>query len=213
MGKDSNDGKIGVKRFREESKTALGAPTSPPVTPNCINNTSVTVRNIEGRQGDTRLTKWKTLLCKALMQGRKEEDEGRVADMALRIVKAIPGGRSESADTFRMLLVHLGDAKNRELRESIIEEKFSVEVLVRMKERDLLNPEERERQEAAFLARSRDTDLTEIRKATSTTSTLFPCPSCKAKNCTWTQKQTRSADEPMTIFCICNICEHKWRRY
>nr|CCC95094.1 putative transcription elongation factor [Trypanosoma congolense IL3000] len=207
MSETSDVKKLALKRPRSEDPTeeqspALhkeGAPTSSKL--------------IQGRQGDARLIKWKTMLCRVLTQGRKVEDEERVSGVAQRVVEAIPGGRSESADTFRVLLVHMGDAKNEKLRESIIEGVLSVETLVRMKESELLNPEERMKQEAAFLERCKDTDLSEIRKATSTTSTLFPCPSCKARNCSWSQKQTRSADEPMTVFCICNVCDHKWRRY
>ncbi|KEG14350.1 putative transcription elongation factor [Trypanosoma grayi] len=178
-------------------------------TPSTPTTTPVTV----GAQGGERISKWSSLLCAALMQGREQAEETRVSALAVRIASAIPGDRGTSADGFRVLLVNLKDTKNTILRRDIIDGRLPVEVLVHMTERDLLNPEARRRQEEEFLARSKDTDLTEIRKATATKSTLFQCPSCKARNCTWTQKQTRSADEPMTVFCFCNVCDHKWRRY
>ena len=37
-------------------------------------------------------------------------------------------------------------------------------------------------------------------------SNLFRCPNCKAKECTYRQVQTRSLDEPATIFCTCKHC-------
>ncbi|KAI5171959.1 DNA-directed RNA polymerase III subunit RPC11 [Nematocida sp. LUAm3] len=38
-----------------------------------------------------------------------------------------------------------------------------------------------------------------------------PCPSCFAGKAYYYQMQTRSADEPMTIFNICVTCKHSWR--
>jgi len=34
----------------------------------------------------------------------------------------------------------------------------------------------------------------------------FQCGKCKKRRCTYTQKQTRSADEPMTTFVLCLEC-------
>ncbi|GIQ80387.1 hypothetical protein KIPB_001180 [Kipferlia bialata] len=42
-------------------------------------------------------------------------------------------------------------------------------------------------------------------------SDQFPCSKCKAKQTTYYQLQTRSADEPMTTFCTCIPCGHSWR--
>ncbi|RNF12469.1 transcription elongation factor [Trypanosoma rangeli] len=196
-------------------KSAMGSPIGSVghSTQNTTPGTPTGQPLIRGVQGCSRTAKWSSLIGGALMQGRAKDEESIINAVALRIAAAIPGDRSAAADGFRVLLVNLRDAKNIKLREDIIEGRLPVEVLVRMSERDLLNPEAKRNQEAEFLERSKDTDLTEIRRAITTKSTLFPCPSCKARDCSWTQKQTRSADEPMTVFCVCNVCEHKWRRY
>lgn len=39
---------------------------------------------------------------------------------------------------------------------------------------------------------------------------IFSCPKCKSKDVDTEQKQTRSADEPMTIFCACTRCQTRW---
>lgn len=39
---------------------------------------------------------------------------------------------------------------------------------------------------------------------------LFTCAKCKSKDIDTEQKQTRSADEPMTLFCACNRCGTRW---
>jgi len=41
---------------------------------------------------------------------------------------------------------------------------------------------------------------------------LFSCPKCKSFDVDTDQKQTRSADEPMTIFCNCNACGKRFIR-
>lgn len=40
---------------------------------------------------------------------------------------------------------------------------------------------------------------------------LFTCSRCKSKKTTYTQAQTRSADEPMTSFIYCSNCGKRWK--
>ena len=40
---------------------------------------------------------------------------------------------------------------------------------------------------------------------------IFTCGKCKSKKTTYTQAQTRSADEPMTTFVTCLNCDHRWK--
>ena len=37
------------------------------------------------------------------------------------------------------------------------------------------------------------------------------CPDCGHRRAYYTQVQTRSADEPMTIFYRCTACKHHWK--
>ena len=48
---------------------------------------------------------------------------------------------------------------------------------------------------------------TNIEAATDT----FTCRKCRSKKCTYTQVQTRSADEPMTTFVSCIDCGNRWK--
>ena len=41
-------------------------------------------------------------------------------------------------------------------------------------------------------------------------ATLY-CKKCGSAEVNWEQKQTRGADEAMTIFCTCATCHHRWR--
>lgn len=40
---------------------------------------------------------------------------------------------------------------------------------------------------------------------------LFTCKKCKSKKCTYYELQTRSADEPATIFITCLDCGKNWK--
>lgn len=47
--------------------------------------------------------------------------------------------------------------------------------------------------------------------ARSSEHAVLKCRKCKSVDITWTQKQTRGADEAMTIFCVCNTCKNRWK--
>jgi transcription elongation factor S-II len=40
---------------------------------------------------------------------------------------------------------------------------------------------------------------------------MFTCRKCKSKRCTYYELQTRSADEPATIFVTCLDCGKNWK--
>jgi len=47
---------------------------------------------------------------------------------------------------------------------------------------------------------------------TSMATDMFRCPRCGKRQCTYYEQQTRSADEPMTIFVRCLNCSKQWRQ-
>jgi DNA-directed RNA polymerase subunit M/transcription elongation factor TFIIS len=51
-------------------------------------------------------------------------------------------------------------------------------------------------------------ELEDYKKKNQATSSSYKCPKCKEKKVTVTQKQTRSADEPSTLFIECKSCGH-----
>lgn len=51
-----------------------------------------------------------------------------------------------------------------------------------------------------------------LNERTEESSGLFQCPKCKSFQVDTEQKQTRSADEPMTIFCHCVACATRFVR-
>ena len=41
---------------------------------------------------------------------------------------------------------------------------------------------------------------------------VFKCHKCKKRECSYYEVQTRSADEPMTVFVTCLNCKNRWRQ-
>ena len=54
-------------------------------------------------------------------------------------------------------------------------------------------------------------DSAQLAHVEGTKTDLLQCGKCKMKNCTYNQIQTRSADEPMTTFVLCNECGNRWK--
>jgi len=55
----------------------------------------------------------------------------------------------------------------------------------------------------------RDKNKFEVNMAAATDT--FTCRKCKGKKCTYISMQTRSADEPSTIFVTCLDCGNRWK--
>jgi len=51
-------------------------------------------------------------------------------------------------------------------------------------------------------------ELEEFKKSNQATSSVYKCPKCKERKSEITQKQTRSADEPATLYIECKSCGH-----
>jgi hypothetical protein len=43
------------------------------------------------------------------------------------------------------------------------------------------------------------------------TTDVYECKRCRQNKCVYTEAQTRSADEPMTKFITCVVCNNKWK--
>lgn len=54
-------------------------------------------------------------------------------------------------------------------------------------------------------------DASKCVKKVGASTAMFTCSRCQSKNCTYYEMQTRSADEPATIFITCLNCDKHWR--
>jgi transcription elongation factor S-II len=95
--------------------------------------------------------------------------------------------------------------ENKNLYERYRRGECSIEEIISLTETELFPERNRELAEKMFLREQR---LLEGNKAAATDQ--FRCPRCSKRQCTFYEMQTRSADEPMTIFIQCVNCGKRW---
>lgn len=114
--------------------------------------------------------------------------------------------------------VHFNMGKNKGLANEILSGSLRPDKLVTMSAADMLSPELKEKREAEMKAAFdaarcdwEDANRAAINKKCGRGDGGLKCGKCKSMNTTYYQQQTRSADEPMTNFCRCIDCGHRWR--
>lgn len=108
----------------------------------------------------------------------------------------------------RSRVANLKDAKNPTLRTNFISGAISAQQLAKMTPEEMASDEMKKLREKFVKEAINDAQLATVQ---GTKTDLLKCGKCKKRNCTYNQIQTRSADEPMTTFVLCNACGHRWK--
>ncbi|KAJ2765425.1 transcription elongation factor TFIIS [Coemansia nantahalensis] len=108
----------------------------------------------------------------------------------------------------RSLCHNLRDKKNPELCQNVVEGAISVERFCSMTSEEMASKElrdtiEKMKEENLFKAKGAERE--------EAVTDQFKCGRCKKRKCTYYQLQTRSADEPMTTFVTCTVCNNRWK--
>lgn len=141
-------------------------------------------------------------------------DETKVKEASMAVAEALMGlTETVRVERTKSLLHHLSDPKNKNLRIAVREGNISGAELVSLDPKKLMNPEKQQEVQTKIEWSEKDRDLTELANAKKISSTMYECPKCKKRDCTFYEKQTRSADEPMTQFINCNVCKYNWKIY
>ena len=131
------------------------------------------------------------------------------------------GEKSAYMDKARSLTFNL--KKNPNLRQQVLLGQVSSDELVKMSPDQLAPPEKAKARDKMVedLRNSRRLDWEQANekkineqcgiKGDLLKASLFTCGRCKSHKTTSTQKQTRSADEPMTVFVLCLNCGNRWK--
>lgn len=108
----------------------------------------------------------------------------------------------------RSRVANLKDSKNPTLRTNFIAGAISASKLAKMTPEEMASDEMKKLREKFVKEAINDAQLATVQ---GTKTDLLKCGKCKKRNCTYNQIQTRSADEPMTTFVLCNACGHRWK--
>merc|ERR1719510_2458020 len=108
----------------------------------------------------------------------------------------------------RSRVFNLKDRKNPSLRENVLCGVIPPDQLAVMTSEEMASDDVK-RQREAFVKEG--IDAAQLAKVEGTKSSDLKCGKCGKRNCTYNQLQTRSADEPMTTFVMCNECGNRWK--
>ncbi|XP_018353485.1 PREDICTED: transcription elongation factor S-II-like isoform X1 [Trachymyrmex septentrionalis] len=108
----------------------------------------------------------------------------------------------------RSRVANLRDVKNPNLRTNFLVGAITPARLAVMTAEEMASDEIKQLREQFKKEAINDAQLATVQ---GTKTDLLKCGKCKKRNCTYNQVQTRSADEPMTTFVLCNECGNRWK--
>lgn len=108
----------------------------------------------------------------------------------------------------RSRVSNLKDPKNPSLRANFICGAITAQRLAKMTPEEMASDEMKTLRDRFVKEAINDAQLATNQ---GTKTDLLKCGKCKKRNCTYNQLQTRSSDEPMTTFVLCNECGNRWK--
>ncbi|XP_055382026.1 transcription elongation factor S-II [Condylostylus longicornis] len=108
----------------------------------------------------------------------------------------------------RSRVANLKDAKNPQLRMNYLCGAITAAKLAKMTPEEMASDEMKKLREKFVKEAINDAQLATVQ---GTKTDLLKCGKCKKRDCTYNQLQTRSSDEPMTTFVMCNNCGNRWK--
>ncbi|XP_062278337.1 transcription elongation factor A protein 3 isoform X2 [Scomber scombrus] len=108
----------------------------------------------------------------------------------------------------RSRISNLKDPKNPGLRRNVLAGSIDLIRIATMSAEEMASDELKQLRNVLTQEAIREHQMA---KTGGTSTDLLQCGKCKKRNCTYNQVQTRSADEPMTTFVLCNECGNRWK--
>lgn len=108
----------------------------------------------------------------------------------------------------RSRVANLKDPKNPSLRNNFLSGALPPARLAKMTPEEMASDDMKNLREKFIKEAINDAQLATVQ---GTKTEMLKCGKCKKKNCTYNQLQTRSSDEPMTTFVLCNECGNRWK--
>ncbi|XP_034474584.1 transcription elongation factor S-II [Drosophila innubila] len=165
-----------------------------------------------GGMTDAVRLKCREMLTNALKIGEVPEGCAEPEEMAAELEDAIymefKNTDMKYKNRIRSRVANLKDLKNPGLRGNFMCGAVSAKQLAKMTPEEMASDEMKKLREKFVKEAINDAQLATVQ---GTKTDLLKCGKCKKRNCTYNQLQTRSADEPMTTFVMCNECGNRWK--
>ncbi|XP_015265731.1 PREDICTED: transcription elongation factor A protein 3 isoform X2 [Gekko japonicus] len=198
---------------KEDSKPMPNGPKAPtsPISPTFAS--SATIFPPYYLTGDSVRDKCIEMVSGALKMDDDYKEFGvncdkMAAEIEDHIYQELKGTDMKYRNRVRSRISNLKDPKNPSLRRNVLSGAIPPSLIAKMTAEEMASDELKELRSAMTQEAIREHQMA---KTGGTTTDLFQCGKCKKKNCTYNQVQTRSADEPMTTFVLCNECGNRWK--
>ena len=120
-----------------------------------------------------------------------------------------PETKEQYRTKIRSLYQNLKNKSNPSLRVRVLNGDVTPDQFVTMSHEELRSAEQREK-DARIQKENMDKAM--VAQAERSISASLQCGKCGQRKVTYTEAQTRSADEPMTLFCTCMNCGKSWKQ-
>nr|XP_057940787.1 transcription elongation factor A protein 3 isoform X3 [Doryrhamphus excisus] len=217
--KDSLDSKMAKKQLVEAKKERKGK-SEPPKTPTTPTSPMSPAFTSAGgplpphlTTGDSIRDKCIEMLAAALRTDNDFKDFGTncdsmAAEIEDHIYQEMKATDMKYKNRVRSRISNLKDPKNPGLRRNVLAGSIDLIRIATMTSEEMASDELKQLRNVLTQEAIREHQMA---KTGGTTTDLLQCGKCKKKNCTYNQVQTRSADEPMTTFVLCNECGNRWK--
>ncbi|KAI8691463.1 hypothetical protein LRP88_08744 [Fusarium phalaenopsidis] len=118
------------------------------------------------------------------------------------------GETPEYKKKIRSLFTNLKNKSNKDLGRRVMNGDISADRFVVMTDDELKSEDQRKKE---IELEKENMKKAQVPMAEKSISEDLECGRCKKKKVSYTQAQTRAADEPMTTFCECMACGHRWK--
>ncbi|XP_069051561.1 transcription elongation factor A protein 3 isoform X6 [Lepisosteus oculatus] len=207
---ESRDERVNSSKGKPEPPKTPTSPTSPlspsfsplggPFPPHLLTGDSIRDKCIE-------------MLSAALRTDDNYKEYGTncdsmAAEIEDHIYQEIKATDMKYKNRVRSRISNLKDPKNPELRRNVLRGAIELSRIASMTAEEMASDELKQLRNVLTQEAIREHQMA---KTGGTATDLFQCAKCRKKNCTYNQVQTRSADEPMTTFVLCNECGNRWK--
>uniref|UniRef100_A0A3Q3AN62 Transcription elongation factor n=1 Tax=Kryptolebias marmoratus TaxID=37003 RepID=A0A3Q3AN62_KRYMA len=203
-------GPHGTKKLTGERKSRTEAPRTPttptsPMSPSFSSAGGPLPPHLA--TGDSVRDKCIEMVAAALRTDNDFKDFGVNCDTS-HIYQEIRATDMKYKNRVRSRISNLKDPKNPGLRRNVLAGSIELSRIASMSAEEMASDELKQLRNVLTQEAIREHQMA---KTGGTTTDLLQCGKCKKKNCTYNQVQTRSADEPMTTFVLCNECGNRWK--
>ncbi|XP_063167865.1 transcription elongation factor A protein 3 isoform X2 [Candoia aspera] len=207
----SSPRRLSVDKSNDRSRGEVSRMPASPVTPTF--GTSVCFLASCHLTGDSIRDKCIEMVSAALKMDDDYQEFGvncdkMAAEIEDHIFQELKSTDMKYRNRVRSRISNLKDPKNPGLRRNVLCGAIAPALIAKMTAEEMASDELKELRNAMTQEAIREHQMA---KTGGTTTDLFQCGKCKKKDCTYNQVQTRSADEPMTTFVLCNDCGNRWK--